>query len=76
MAELKVEIPEELEREIKGFPEIVVSLAVSRLVKEEFERLARLKRIVSRSELTEEKALEISDKINESLAGRYEKLLK
>ena len=45
---------------------------MSRLAKEKFERLARLKRIVSKSELSEEKAVELSDKVSESLARRYE----
>jgi len=49
---------------------------VSRLAKEKFERLARLKRIVSKIELSEEKAVELSDKISESLARRYEEMLK
>ena len=76
MAEIKVEIPEELKQEVEQVSEIDWSLAASRVIKEKFERLARLKRIVSKSELTEEKALELSDKISESLARRYEEILK
>jgi len=74
MCEVVVEVPEDLIVRIKKMPEIDWSLAVSRMVKQELGRLARLKRIVSKSELTEEKALEISYKISESLAKRYEKL--
>lgn len=76
MAELNVVIPEDLKLEVEKVSEIDWSLAVSRLVKEKFERLARLKRIVSKSELTEEKALELSDKISASLARRYEEMFK
>jgi hypothetical protein len=76
MAEVVVKIPEDLKSEVEQVSEIDWSLAVSRLVKEHFERLARLKRIVSKSELTEEKAVELSDKISESLARRYEEMLK
>lgn len=76
MNEVVVEIPEDLIVKLKKVPEIDWSLAVSRLVKQELDRLARLKRIVSKSKLTEEKALELSDKISESLAKRYEKLAK
>ncbi len=76
MAELKLEIPEDLKLEVEKVSGIDWSLAVSRLVKEKFGRLARLKRIVSKSELTEEKALELSDKISESLARRYEEMFK
>ena len=76
MAELNVVIPEDLKLEVEKVSEIDWSLAVSRLVKEKFERLARLKRIVSKSELTEAKALELSDKISASLARRYEEMFK
>ena len=76
MAELNVVIPEDLKLEVEKISEIDWSLAVSRLVKEKFERLARLKRIVSKSELTEAKALELSDKISASLARRYEEMFK
>ena len=75
MAKIVVKIPEDLGLEMKEIPETTLSLLASRLVKEEFERLARLRRIVSKSELTEEKALELSTKISESLAKRYEKML-
>jgi len=74
MCKVVVEVPEDLIVRIKKMPEIDWSLAVSRLVKQELERLARLKRIVAKSRLTEEKAVEISNKISESLAKRYEKL--
>ena len=76
MAELVIRIPEDLKLVVEQVSEIDWSLAVSRLVKEKFERLARLKRIVSKSELSEEKAVELSDKISESLARRYEEMLK
>jgi len=75
MAEINVEVPEDLKREVEQVSEIDLSLAVSRLIKEKFERLARLKRIVSKSELSEEKAVKLSDKISESLARRYEEML-
>ena len=75
MAEIKVEVPEDLKREVEQVSEIDWSLAVSRLIKEKFERLARLKRIVSKSEVSEEKAVELSGKISESLARRYEEML-
>ena len=76
MAELVIRIPEDLKREVEQVSEIDWSLAASRLIKEKFERLARLKRIVSKSELSEEKAVELSDKISESLARRYEEIFK
>ena len=74
LVELTIEIPDELEKKIGLFSDIELSLLVSRLIKERLESLARLKRIVSKSKLSEKKASEISDKINESLAKRYEEL--
>ncbi|MFH1510371.1 MAG: hypothetical protein ABIF10_01665 [Candidatus Woesearchaeota archaeon] len=71
MGEIKIEIPEELRKEVAEFSDIDMSIAVSRLVKSEFDRLARLRRIVSKSKLTQEKASEISDAINRSLSKRY-----
>ena len=75
MTEIVVKIPEDLGLGMKDIPETTLSLLASRLVKEKFERLARLKRIVSKSELTEEKALELSTRVSESLSKRYEKML-
>lgn len=75
MAELKVEIPDEL-KELESASGINWQLAVEKRLKEEFEELARLKRIVAKSKLTEEQAKELSDEVNLSLAKRYEKLLK
>lgn len=74
MAEIRLEIPEDLKLEIKQASKIDWSVAATRLIKEKFERISRLKRIVSKSRLTEEKALQLSDKISESLARRYEAL--
>lgn len=75
MAELKVEIPEEL-KELASASNINWQLALERRLKEELEELARLKRIVDKSMLTEEQAKELADEVSLSLARRYEKLLK
>ena len=76
MAELTIEIPEELEQEMKEVSEIAVSLAVTKLVKTELERLARLKKIVSKSELTEKDVEELSKKVDEASAKRFRESLK
>ncbi|MBS3097698.1 hypothetical protein J4209_02775 [Candidatus Woesearchaeota archaeon] len=75
MAELKVEIPDEL-KELESASGINWQLAVEKRLKEEFEELARLKRIVSKSKLTEEQAKELADDVNLSLAKKYKGLLK
>ncbi|MCX6665854.1 MAG: hypothetical protein NT038_07355 [Euryarchaeota archaeon] len=74
MVEVKVVISDELHRKLRGFSDVELSLLANRVVNEKFERLARLKRIVSKSKLSEKKAAEISGKINKSLAKRYEEL--
>ena len=75
MAELKVEIPDEL-KELESASGINWQLAVEKRLKEEFEELARLTRIVSKSKLTEEQAKELADDVNLSLAKKYKGLLK
>ncbi len=72
MPEIVVSIPEELNQEMKEFPEVNWSFTVNRMIKEEFERLIKLKKIVSKSELTEGDVKELSTKISQSLAKRYE----
>ena len=71
MAELRVEIPKELEDDIRGLPDIEVSMFVTRVVKGEFDRLARLKRIVAKSKLTEKDVEELSDKVEKPLSKRF-----
>jgi len=71
MAELKVDIPEELEDEMKKISEVSVSVAVTKLLRSELERLACLKRIQTKSKLTEEDVAEISQKIDKAVARRF-----
>lgn len=71
MTEVVVRIPKDLEEEFKGVKPIFWQLAVDKAINEELKRLVGLKRIVSKSKLTERDVKELSDKINESLADRY-----
>ena len=75
MAELKVEIPEELKHDFEKISEIDVSLAVARLVKTEIEKLKKLKLIVSKSKLTEKDVKKLSDNVDKSLAKRFKQSL-
>ena len=75
MAEVKIRIPDEL-NELALSKKVNWQLAISRKLNEELEELARIKRIVSKSKLTEEKATELSNEVNVSLAKRYERLSK
>jgi len=72
MAELRVDIPEELIREIKEF-NLDVSRVVTESISEELLRLVALKTIASKSKLTEEDAIELGKKLKE---GRFEELKK
>ncbi len=74
MPEIVVSIPEELNQEMKEFPEVNWSFTVNRLIKEEFDRLVHLKKIVSKSELAESDVKELSAKVSQSLAKRYEQM--
>ena len=71
MSKLEVEIPEELRRDFKDLSDMDVSLAMSRVLKAELERLAKLKGIVSKSRLTENDAKLMSSKVDKSLAKRF-----
>ena len=73
---LKMEVPEDLAIELREIPKVEWSLVINKLLKEKLSKLVRLERIIKKSELSEAKALEISDKINESLAKRYGVLYK
>ncbi len=72
MAELKIKVPNEIEREVKEF-NLDVSKVVVESIKEELVRYAALKMIASRSQLTEEDAIELGRKIKK---GRFERLKK
>lgn len=75
MVEITISIPEELE-ELAYISKINWQLAILRKLKEEFEELAEVKSIVSKSKLTQEQADELADEVSLSLAKKYEKLLK
>ena len=74
MTELVILIPEELKQELDEFPEINWALVVQRFLKQEVEKILEIKRIVSKSKMTEEDALELGRKVNEGLYKRYKEL--
>jgi len=77
MAELRIKIPEELEREMEARPEvdwssfIVESIRIKifelELSKSKALQRALLELLASRSKLTEEEALRLGSKLNEGL---------
>jgi hypothetical protein len=70
MAELIVNIPEELKRKMESF-KIDWSALTRDLLKKKVDELSELKSIVSKSKLTEEDALELGRKVNKSLAKKF-----
>ena len=75
MAELKVEIPEELKQEMDEF-KVNWASVVRKLIKQKLDRLLELKDIVSKSKFTEKDVIELSEKVDESLAQRFRQSLK
>ncbi|KAF5415912.1 MAG: hypothetical protein C5S38_03445 [Candidatus Methanophagaceae archaeon] len=76
MTQFIIEIPEELKEEMEELPDLNWQLVVRRSLKRELEEVLELKRIISKSKLTEADVKELSDKINESLAKRLRESLK
>lgn len=74
MAELKVEISEDLKREIDRTSFRDWSKVARDAIREEASKLARLKGIASKSKITEKDALELGRTINKGLHERYKEL--
>lgn len=75
MAELIVKVPKELESEFKAIPKLELTILMNKVLKDKFLGVARFKKIVSKSKLTEEQAEALANEVSESLAKRYNKLL-
>ena len=76
MAEVIISIPRELEEQIKELSRLKFSLVITNIIKPELERLARLKRTVSKSKFTEQDVQELSDKSDRALSQRFMQSLK
>ena len=76
MTQFIIEIPEEMKEEMEELPDLNWQLVVRRSLKRELEEVLELKRIISKSKLTEADVKELSDKINESLAERFRESVK
>ena len=71
MMEIKIEIPKELEEEIKSVSKTTLSLIINKLIKEELEEMIRLKKIVSKSKMTEKDVEELANKIDEAILKNF-----
>ncbi len=74
MAELRIDISDDLKRRMLEFP-IDWSVIVAAFIRERMSEWARLHSIRDKSTLTEEDALELGRKVNKSLAKRYKELI-
>ena len=72
MVSMTLAIPIELKRQMDEFPEINWSETARIAFREKVEDLQFLQEFKSRSDLTEEDALELGRKVNKALQKRYE----
>ncbi|WXG41546.1 MAG: hypothetical protein WED07_12405 [Candidatus Freyarchaeum deiterrae] len=72
MTELKIKIPEDLKREMEKFG-VDWSPAIRRMIKREIQNLTEIERTISKSEMTEEDALELGEKVSKSIGERFRK---
>ena len=71
---LKVDVPEDLVIELGKVSKEQLSRVVNRALKEKLSKITRFEGIVEKSKMSQEKASEISDRINKSLSKRYDEL--
>jgi len=69
MTEFCIKVPEDWKQEIEESGDF--SLLIKFLLKRELQERARLRSIVSKSQLSEQDVKELSDKIDKSLSKRF-----
>ena len=70
MMELPIRIPEDLRRKMEKFG-VDWSPMIRRVIEKEIRNLTEIERIVSKSDMTEEDALELGEKISKAVAERF-----
>ncbi|MEK6888432.1 MAG: hypothetical protein AABX14_05810 [Candidatus Aenigmatarchaeota archaeon] len=70
MTEIVVKVPNEL-REFESISPINWQIIIGKRMKEEFDELVRLKKIVAKSKLTEKDVEELSEEVGVALAKRF-----
>jgi len=71
LVNMTLSIPKELKDQMDQFPEINWSEVARIAIREKITDLNLLKEFTSKSELTEEDALELGRKVNKALSKRY-----
>ena len=74
MAEIKIEISDDLKNKMSGLSMNWDSV-IDSFIREKLFEWERIRSIVSKSELTEKDALELGRKVNEGLAKKYKGLV-
>ena len=70
MGEIKISLPDELERTMKEFKLDWSEVAV-KAISDKAEQLKRLKYLSSKIKISDEDAKKLADKINEAVADRF-----
>ena len=70
MANITLSIPDDLHRKMREFSEIKWSEVARKAIQKKVHDLEMLDKLTSKSKLTEKDVMEISDKINKSLAKK------
>jgi hypothetical protein len=76
MPNITISVPEELKKKLEEFPEINWSGFLRECIESKAKRLAILKKLdkmLENSEITEEDALKLGDKVKEGMWKKYKK---
>lgn len=69
---MKIKIPEDLKRKMDELG-VDWSPAIRRMIEKEIQNLSEIERIISKSRMAEEDALELGEKVSKSIAERFRK---
>ncbi len=70
MAELKIKIPEDLKRKMDEFG-VDWSPAIRKMIEKEIHNFMEIERIISKSKMTEEDALELGKRVSKYIAEKF-----
>jgi len=70
MAELRIDIPEDLKRKMERF-RIDWSQAIRKMIEREIQNIEKLEEIVSRSQMTEKDVFKLSERVSKSVAEKF-----
>lgn len=74
MATLSVAVPEELKEKMSELEEVNWSAVARKAFEEKVKEIEFVKKLASKSKLTEKDAQELSDKINKNMAKKFKEM--